>query len=273
MEDLTRRAFVSSLCLLGAAGPALSVERGPSKRFQIFDGLLYKPMPDLRSLGMPKLLDARITWPPSAPHEVDPAAIRAAVDFIRRYTTNYYFDLEEWAVSGAPREVIDANILKLARTAEIARAAAPDLKFGFYGVAPQGSYWPVVLNRHDQLAEWWLTNRHSTVIAEKVDYLFPSLYTFYDDPAGWDLTSRATLNEAKQYGKPVYPFLWPEFHNSNQKLRGTMVPRDFWRRQLELCREMADGLVLWGGFAELWDEEADWWVETKSFVRSLGSPV
>ena len=45
---------------------------------------------------------------------------------------------------------------------------------------------------------------------------------------------------------------------------------DFWRRQLEVCREHADGLVLWGGFKQLWDEEADWWVATKSFLGTEG---
>lgn len=275
MEIHTRRTFLSSLCLLGAAGYTAANSRAAAgaapQGFLIFDGLLYSPMPDLRSQGMPKLLGAGTTWSPNVSHdEVDPAGIKTAVEFLRRYTRNYYFDLEEWTVSGAPREVIDANIRKLVRTAEIARRSAPDMKFGFYDMAPRSTYWPVVLNKADALAEWWGINRRSAIIAAKVDYLFPSLYTFYDDPSGWELAALATLKEARQYNKPVYPFLWPEFHDSNKKLAGTQVPREFWRRQLEVCRQHADGLVLWGGFKQLWDEEAPWWVETKLFVNSLG---
>jgi hypothetical protein len=277
MEVRTRRTFLSSLCLLGAAGYAAAnspVATRPAPRdFLMFDGLLYRPMPDLRSLGMPKLLAAGSTWSAHVSHdEVDPAGIETAVEYLQRLTRNYYFDLEEWPLSGVPREAIDANISKLVRTAEIARQVAPDMKFGFYGVAPRSPYWSVLLNKKDELEELWSTNRRSAVIAARVDYLFPSLYTFYDDPSGWELAALATLKEARQYGKPVYPFLWPEFHDSNVKLVGTQIPREFWRRQLELCRQHADGLVLWGGFTRLWDEEAPWWVETKSFVKSLGAP-
>jgi hypothetical protein len=231
----------------------------------------YDPMPDLRSLGMPKLLDVGTIWRPNVPrNEVDPVGIRLALESAqRRSLSRYFFDLEEWTVSGAPRAVIDDSIRKLARTAEIARQIAPELKFGFYDQAPRGMYWPVVGNNAAQLAEWHDINRRSAIIAAKVDYLFPSLYTFYDDPKGWELYARATIQEARQYGKPVYPFLWMEFHNSNRVLKDTLIPHEFWRRQLEVCREAADGLVIWGGWRRLWDEEAPWWLETKSFVESL----
>ena len=272
MEIWTRRTFSASLCLWGAAGRmALAA---PAKRFLVFDGLLFSPMPDLRKSGLPKLLAAGSTWRPKTSHdEVDPEGIKAAVEFIARYTTHYYFDLEEWTVSGAPRAVIDANIQKLALTAEIARQVAPELKFGFYDQAPRSAYWPVLLNKQDELAQWHETNRRSAVIAAKVDYLFPSLYTFYDDLKGWEIAARATLQEARQYGKPVYPFLCPWFHDSNVKLEGMKVAGDFWRHQLDVCRELADGLVLWGGYKELWDEEADWWVETKAFLGTLSAPL
>ncbi len=276
MRTLTRRAFLGSLPLCAAAGHALPARGAAGARpFIVFDGLVYKTMPDLRNLGMPKLLDAGTIWSPGIPKDrVDPIGIRTAVEAVRRRGfTRYYFDLEEWTVSGAPREVIDANIQKLARTAQIARQTAPELKFGFYDQAPRGTYWPIMTNSQKELAEWHSINRSSAIIATQVDYLFPSLYTFYDDPAGWELTSRAIIKEARQYGKPIYPFLWPEFHNSNAKLKDTQVPGQFWRRQLELCREMADGLVIWGGWLRLWDEEAPWWVETKAFMASLGYSV
>jgi hypothetical protein len=289
MKVHTRRAFLGSLCLAGVAGSAAS-ELAASARplppllagatqptsaaknnFLVFDGLLYSPMPDLRSLGMPKLLSAGNLWRPNFSHqEVDPAGIEAAVRFIHRLTDNYYFDLEEWTVSGAPQSVIDANIQKLTRTAQIARNIAPQMKFGFYDIAPRGTYWPILLKKADELTQWHEINKRSAVIAAKVDYAFPSLYTFYNDPPGWEVAARAVLKEAKQYGKPVYPFLWPEFHDSNATLRGTKIPRDFWRRELEVCRQNADGLVLWGGYKQFWDEEAEWWLETKSFLSSLG---
>jgi hypothetical protein len=278
MKTETRRGFLQSLCL-GAvargASSAFAAPGGPAKEsrgeFTVFDGLLYKPMPDLRSLGMPKLLAVGNTWRPNVSHqEVDPIGMADALRFIQRFTTDCYFDLEEWTLYGQPPD-LEARIARHLEAADVARKATPGLKFGFYGVVPTSPYWPIALNKTDELAAWRTLNRRSRVIAAKVDYLFPSLYTFYNDPKGWELTSRAVLKEARQFGKPVYPFLWPRFHDSNKELRLQEIPRDFWHRELEVCRECADGLVLWGGFTEPWDEEAGWWLETKSFMSSLPS--
>ena len=108
-------------------------------------------------------------------------------------------------------------------------------------------------------------------LAEHVDIVLPSLYTFYNDPQGWDVFAAALLQSARRYNKPVYAFLWPEFHVSNQFLRGKNLPGNFWRHELEFCRARADGIVIWGGWQEQWDENAEWWLETKSFLTSLNS--
>ena len=283
MTVKARRAF---LCwLLGAAAgsavaandeplpyPPKFLNVTPGKRtFRIFDGLLYSPMPDLRPLGMPKLRDAGSIWSANQPHtEVDPAGVAAAVRAVKRLTNDYYFDLEEWTVSNAPMDVINSNIDKLAQVARIARQTAPDAKFGFYDQVPRGNYWPILLNRTADLAQWHDINKRSAAVAANIDYCFPSLYTFYNDVAGWKTSAGSVLAEARQYGKPVYPFLWPRFHNSNAALKMAYIPRDFWREELEFCRDHADGCVLWGGFKELWDENAPWWEETKAFATAMG---
>jgi len=101
------------------------------------------------------------------------------------------------------------------------------------------------------------------------DVVFPSLYTFYDNQAAWDIYAKGMIEEARRYNKPVYVFLWPEFHVSNILLRGTNIPAKFWRHQLEFCSALADGIVIWGGWKEKWNETADWWVETKLFMKTL----
>jgi hypothetical protein len=280
MRFTARREFLLSLFGTAAAAAADKVVpyppqgltvAGGKRTFRIFDGLLYATMPDLRALGMPKLRDAGSIWGPKVPHtDVDPAGIAAAVRVVERLTNTYYFDLEEWTVSNAPLAVINANIDKLARVAQIARQTAPQAKFGFYDQAPRGDYWPIVLNRTSDLEQWHAINKRSASIAANVDYVLPSLYTFYDDVPGWKKSSGAVLEEARQYGKPVYPFLWPRFHNSNTTLKMAFVPRDFWRQQLEFCRDHADGLVLWGGYKETWDENAPWWEETRAFAVAMG---
>lgn len=281
MKQSSRRTFLQSVCVGGLAqavmhappawaAPTSTGDKAESQgNFSVFDGLLFKPMPDLRTLGMPKLLPVPNVWRPQITNhqEIDPIGMAQALLAIQRYATDVYFDVEEWTLYGNPPD-LEARIDKHLRATQIARATTPGLRFGFYGVIPTTPYWPILRGQVNELETWHAINRRSQVIADNVDYLFPSLYTFYDDPKGWEVTARTAIQEARQFGKPVYPFLWFEFHDGTP-LQGKTIPRDYWRRQLEVCREFADGVVLWGGFAEQWNDAAPWWLETKSFLSSL----
>jgi hypothetical protein len=242
----------------------------PAKPFLVFDSLFYIGKPDLAPLGM---LPARGTgelWREGQPRSaVDKIGVQRAVGCCRDFKGVFYLDVEQWRVFEQPDAVIEENIAKFIQLADVVRAAQPNLKFGYYGVMPEIAYWPIVRPVGDQLNAWRRSNRRTQEIARHVDVIFPSLYTFYMDPAGWELYARETLTEAKTYGKPVYAFLWPEFHNSNKLLGGQTVPREFWRKQLEFCRLNADGIVIWGGWQERWDENAEWWQETKRFLQSV----
>ena len=239
-------------------------------RFLVFDSLFYSGKPDTAALGM---LPARGTgelWRDGQPrNDVDVIGVQRAVACCRGFGGVYYLDVEQWRVFGQPDAVVDANVEKFIRMADAVRTAQPDLKFGFYGVMPEIVYWPIVRPVGDQLNAWRRGNRRTREIARHVDVIFPSLYTFYMDPDGWETYARETLKEARTYGKPVYAFLWPEFHNSNKLLGGQNVPREFWRKQLEFCRTHADGIVIWGGWQERWNEDAGWWQETRLFLKSL----
>lgn len=277
----SRRAFLATV-LTGVAGSAFTNEQltpepprnlnvGPGNRaFRIFNSMIYAAMPNLQLLGMPRLLSTGSLWRPKVPHsQVDPEGIAAAVRALVGRTNDFYFDLEEWPLSNVAPEMISANIDKLAQVAAIARRSAPTLKFGFYDMVPRGTYWPLVLKKADELAQWHNLNQRSGVIAANVDYAFPSLYTFYDNLPEWQAAARGVLQEARQYGKPVYPFLWPQYHDSNAAFKGTYVPREFWRQQLETCRDHADGFVLWGGYKERWDENAPWWQEVRKMAAEM----
>jgi hypothetical protein len=106
-------------------------------------------------------------------------------------------------------------------------------------------------------------------LAGAVDVFFPSLYTFYPDQAGWKKYAIAQIEEARRYGggKPIYVFLWPQYHESNRILGGSYLPADYWLLELETAREYADGIVLWSGSSK-WDEDAPWWKVTKEFVKN-----
>ena len=72
----------------------------------------------------------------------------------------------------------------------------------------------------------------------------------------------------------MYPFVWPQYHNSNKRLGYQYIDGTFWSLQLRTLYAHADGLVLWGGWdftnnrKAPWDEHAAWWQATKQFLAN-----
>jgi hypothetical protein len=239
----------------------------PGKNFVVFDALLYQGKPQLSSYGMRPLM--QVNQPDAASPVLDEAKTRERMAAFMGSTQGIFLDYEIWPLTGVPAPVIAGNIVKFNRVLEIARESAPQALIGYYGVLPCGEYWGIVRQDAKKLGAWKECNRQGEAIAPHVDAVFPSLYTYYNDQPNWDVYAKAVIQEARRYHKPVYVFLWPEFHVSNALLRGTNVPAPFWRHQLELCKSLADGIVIWGGWQEPWREDAAWWGETKGFLSSL----
>jgi len=252
-----------TICLIGLLSPLLAIAAEP---FTIFDALLYTGKPDLSSTGIRPIALVYSKKEMFAGDKFDEAAWSAAVTQHASATSPVVLDIEEWQVSGLPKNQASANVSKYLRALELARMAAPKVKIGYYGLVPERNYWAPVKKDRNALRDWSETNRALRPVADKVDFLFPSLYTFYDDPAGWETYAKEMLQEARKFKMPVYAFIWPEFHDSNKELGGHAIPAKFWAKQLELCRRYADGVVIWGGFQKPWDENAPWWIATKEFM-------
>lgn len=81
---------------------------------------------------------------------------------------------------------------------------------------------------------------------DAVDVLTPSLYDFYagDDTEGY---VAEMIAEARRIGggRKVYPFVWPEYHDSNAADGGKTIPIDEWRAHVRRILRQADGCVLW----------------------------
>jgi hypothetical protein len=134
---------------------------------------------------------------------------------------------------------------------------------------PVRNYWtPQKPQGHQHWETWRRRNDRLERLAEHVDVIYPSLYTFYENVEGWKRYAKANIDEARQYGKPVIPFIWPQYHNSNRTLRGKLVDGGYWRTQLDLVHRHTDGVVIWGGWQAQWDEDAGWWQETKAFIEA-----
>ena len=151
-------------------------------------------------------------------------------------------------------------------------------KIGVYSEAPKFSY-------HDPVPGYFGDPKHSPVawkrendkrkgLAAVVDAIFPSLYCFYDDLAGWEKYAMANLLEARRIapGKPIYPFIWPRFHDSNAKLAEQFVPQNYFEKFLYVCGAYADGAVLWDGYrpTETIDETTPWIKAYRKFAAEGG---
>ena len=183
------------------------------------------------------------------------------------------FDIEHWDVRGDNDEVAN-NIDKYVTITRWAKTTLPETKIGFYGVVPIRDYWRAI-SKGDKKLNWIQENNKVGKIAQEVDMFFPSLYTFYDDVSNWEKYAKENILEAKKYDKdkPVYIFIWPQYHESNKLLGGKYIPYEYWRVQLETAYKYADGIVLWGGWGEKGpvnlDEDLEWWQATKDFLKKI----
>ncbi|MEW5745717.1 MAG: hypothetical protein AB1805_09825 [Nitrospirota bacterium] len=240
-------------------------------RFPVFDATLYKEKPDLSLHG---LIPLRIIYTGelwNKGENKDEPNREKIIEIAKTLQPHSIvcIDIEHWPVVGNPDEV-KKSIIKYKTVASLIKEINPTVKIGFYGVLPVRDYWRANgAKGKDKFEEWLLENKALQPIAEVIDVVFPSLYTFYSDKEGWEVYAIENLKEAKKYSKPVYPFLWPMYHESNFLLKEQYISGDFWHLQLNISRDYADGVIIWGGWQEEWNEHAAWWTETKKFRGSL----
>ncbi len=237
--------------------------------FRVFDALGNPGKPNLARQGLERMYPVAEVWRRGSPKAyVDERGVVAILEKLPYEAGVLCVDIEDWPLLGVAENVRAQHIENYLLTAKIVRRTKPRVKFGFYGIAPLCVYWPIANQDQRQLAEWRAANRALRPLVDWVDFVLPSLYTFYDDPAGWSQFARATLEEARQYGKPVYPFLWFEYFDGNPALRGRDVKLADWRAELALCQERADGLVLWSNQERSWSESAGWWQAVLDMMRN-----
>ena len=250
-----------------------------NSHFIVFDGTLYKNKPDFARYGIrPVKIVGGQFWASGRAEEALPKEDRVhhVAHEASSFSDMVILDIEHWSLQGDAASVRE-NLLKYMTVLRWFRAAEPHVEVGYYGTVPIRDYWRAIKDsKQHERAAWSAENDRLRPLAMAVDALFPSLYTFYEDREGWRKYAIEQIAEARRYGggKPVYVFLWPQFHDSNRWLRGTYLSADFWRFELDTVRLYADGIVIWGGWGENnrpanWDEEAPWWHVTKEFMRTI----
>lgn len=161
-------------------------------------------------------------------------------------------------------ELIGATDPRQLEIVDLVREVRPEIRLGFYGHAPIRDYWSLVIDDASREQAWRSKNAElargrgadgrytDRGLIDSVDILFASLYTFYPRSAGsWhgrehdDLWfshfAPKMIDVARRWQKPVVPYLWFRYHTTLEPLA-----LDMFRRQIELCLDLADGCVIWG---------------------------
>ena len=260
-----------------------SVERAASasvpRPFVVFDATLYKDKPSLKAYDVRPITvvyEGRLFTANQAPAAMPPEAnVRSLAYELRNSPGPVVLDIERWPLKG-DLPAVQSTVDKLLSVLSWVKSDAPGVPLGIYGTVPVRDYWRAIRDPASaEFQSWQQDNDQLERISDQVDALFPSLYTFYADRKGWVTYAIAQIAEAKRKakGKPVYAFLWPQYHESNRVLGLRPLDPDYWELELNTVHQHADGVVIWGGGGnngpESWNEDAPWWQVTKRFMQRL----
>lgn len=266
-----------------SAGAAIDTTGCPSQAFSVYDATGFRgvshPLPGFRQV---QVLYASDLWQLSSDRTTpDTAYARKAAAKLPAGDL-LVVDVEHWEVTGRDGSMGQAKLRELL---DAVRRGAPWARVGLYGVLPPRHYWASsAVDRSSELYEAWMRSvREAAPLADAVDVLFPSLYTFYPPGGkaggitatleGWQRYARATVQAARLFGKPVVPFVWPRYHREHVALdtsrvlysEDAYIDSVFWSVQLHTLSAVADGVVLWHEPAR-WYADAPWWRATEAFL-------
>lgn len=284
-------------CVVFLYGRSVQAQTNRQGAFSVYDGLGYKNKPDLTAFGLKALhiaYTSEIWNGAAAREEPDETAVRKLA---RKIPANVplVLDVEHWKIQGQSKDTED-NINKLMRIADWVHAENPNLKVGYFGLAPISNPWRELSYvraadgpRGSGSAKVWEAyremqgdNARMARLAFHVDFVCPVIYTFnnlngaaYEN--SWDKMAVNAINEARQYHKPIYPFVWPQFYDlKDSSGDNTFLPEGFWKHELELLRGgNVDGLIVWASptFRKAgWNENDPWWLATDEFIKGLNRP-
>jgi hypothetical protein len=230
------------------------------RSFTVYDNIFYRGKPNTAAEGLvpSNILYEAVIWPHNKNYG-EPPPREAFASMVREHAANpgpLVIDIERLPVKGSP-EVARHNRQILSKLADWARSAAPGKMVGFYGSNTLTRVPPANLGE-------------ARILADHVDAMFPPAYTFDDDRAAWADRAEKAAAEARALapGKPVYFYLWPQYHDNTPK-QFQYVDAAYWKFQLETAHRLADGVVLWSPSKFAWDNSSGWWTATREFMHTL----
>jgi len=262
-------AFISLAAAQDAAQPASRL----AKPFVVYDNMFYKGKPDLTDLG---LIPSCVIY--------DNKELKAAVAAGQLPDEMSFKKLVQERSVGRPGPVvIDIEYVYLSRTrgttdaavkqhfelfitlAKWAHEAAPGHLVGFYG---HGLF-------PEEPGKEYAAETKELIAA--VDAFFPSMYVHGKQTASqWQEKLQFLTRQAHEIapGKPVYPYVWPQYHEGGPKAL-EFVDGDYMKFQLETAQAAGvDGVVFWSGGKPAWTTAGNntpWLQALQKFMA--GKPV
>lgn len=248
--------------------------------FEIFIDTGYKHAPDFSKYGFSKstiIYEQQIYSPKENRENISQQNLNKVAAIVLTQSSDYVIlDIEHWFKNWRKKNNSEKQkiIKRYTNTVDELREALPGHKFGYYGVVPAWAHWNV-MSSDIQQRKWDDENSLRKSVIDSVDVLYPSLYTYHDNPEEWKAWAALTLAKAREManGREVIPFIWPNYHQSSvpYKKGKRELPTSYWRMQMEFVKNNADGFVVWNGALGNkgnWDESMPWWTETKSFMST-----
>ncbi len=256
------------------------------RRFVVMDALLYADKPDMPALGVAPLRvvyqqELLRTNPDRLPPRDD---VEQFARTLGAGPALICIDIESWPIYMQDDPTIRRSVKYYASLLRWLKEAAPHLRFGYYGVAPVRDYFRALKHERQTPAysRWLRENELARPAVQDAAVIFADLYTFYDDEHATAAYMIENLKQARlsAAGRPVYAFLWPQFHEGGQYTDRRYMPARLWATVIDVARKHADGLVLWGGYdfekdgQAPWDDGRPWWSRTREFLQALarGTP-
>lgn len=267
MNKLTILAGFAALGTATTAQMALLPDSGTAKQFELFDNMAYAGKPDLTTNGLvsSSVIYYRGDWKAAiaAGQLPDEESFKQAV---RRRAAGkpgpVVIDIE-YVFLSPTRGTTDAQVkqhFKLFITlAHWAHEAAPGHLVGFYG---HGLF-------PEEPGQTYAAETRQLIAA--VDAFFPSMYSYGNQtPDQWQKKLQHLIAQAHALapGKPVYPYVWPQYHEGSPKAL-EFLDADRMKFELAAARDCgANGVVFWSSSKPRWNVEAPWWQATQSFAAA-----
>ncbi len=247
MNNLLMFACIASFVFAGNAMAQSGEAQTPKtagKPFLVFDNMGYEGKPDLSKAGLiPScVIGERADWKKaiSAGQLPDEASFKEAVKSSAAGCPGpVVIDIEYVYLSNThgTTDAAVSNHFKLFITlARWAHEAAPGHIVGYYGHG---------LFPEEPGIQY---TAQASELLSAVDAFFPSMYVYGNEtPAQWKTKLQSLVQKAREIApsKPVYPYVWPQYHEGEPKAL-EFVDGDYMKFQLETARDYgADGVVFW----------------------------